>query len=150
MSSSLIKVPARRNDLERVFRARRARATLIGALLPVLGVACTHSIMTARGMPVLHGSEPITSSAITAARVHTAYDAVLRLQPHWLSGQRARAHESESATMVYLNTLPLGTIDRLRDLPVENIRQIEFLSPMEATTRFGTGHVSPVILVKTF
>ena len=111
---------------------------------------CTHSIIVTDGTPSLHGSEPITSAAIAAARVYTAYDAVLRLQPQWLLGYHTTGHESGSGATVYLNTLRLGTIDRLRDLPIENIREIQFLSPMQATTWLGTGRLSPVILVKTY
>ncbi len=111
---------------------------------------CTHSIMATGGTPALHGSEPITSSAIAAAQVHTAYVAVLRLQPHWLLGYHTTGHESDSGATVYLNTVRLGTIDRLRELPIENIREIQFLSPMQATTWLGTGRFSPVILVKTY
>ena len=122
---------------------------LIGALLAMVA-GCAHSIMATGGTPALHGSEAITSLAIAAAQVHTAYDAVLRLQPQWLLGYRTTGHELDSGATVYLNALRLGPIDRLRDLPIENIREIQFLSPMEATTRLGTGHPSPVILVITY
>ena len=148
MSNSLILVPATRGPLRSVSQGGRLRRRFAKALLAVVS-GCTHSIMVAPGPPMLHGSEAITSSAIAAARVSTAYEAVQRLQPHWLTGYRARTHESGSGPTVYLNGFRLGTVDRLRELPIENIREIQFLSASEATTWFGTGHVSPVILVKT-
>lgn len=148
MSNSLMTAPPRRSAVRPVSPVGRLRRMLIGALLAAVS-GCTHSIMVSAGTPVLHGSEPITSSAIAAARVSTAYEAVQRLQPHWLLGYRARSHDADADPTVYLNGFRLGPVDRLRELPIENIREIQFLSPTEATTWLGTGHVSPVILVKT-
>ena len=148
MSNSLIVVPANGNDVHAISQVGRLPRMLIVVFFATVS-GCTHSIMVATGTPELRGREAITSSAIAAARVSTAYEAVQRLQPQWLMGYGARSHESDAGPTVYLNGFRLGTIDRLRELPIENIREIQFLRPSEATTWLGTGHVTPVILVKT-
>ena len=140
MSSSLISTYA----ISRI----TVRSGLIGTVL-ALSAACAASINPINERPVLLHRDPISASAIAAAHVETAYDAVLRLQPSWLLGHGARSHDAESRPVVYLNDHVLGGVDQLRELPVENIREIQFLSAIDATTRFGSGHVSPVIIVRT-
>ncbi len=44
-------------------------------------------------------------------------------------------------------TVLRGTADELKGIPTPNVLSIRFLSPPEATTRFGPNHVNGAIMV---
>jgi hypothetical protein len=50
---------------------------------------------------------------------------------------------------VYLNNVRHGGVMSLRDILVTDIQEIRFISASDATTRWGTGHGSGVIMVRT-
>jgi hypothetical protein len=47
----------------------------------------------------------------------------------------------------YLNSSPLGDVNTLRSVQAASVKEVQFLNAADATTRFGTGHDSGVILV---
>lgn len=80
----------------------------------------------------------------------SAFDAVQRLRPQWLSRPTAPTLQPGSnPVMVYLDRHPLGPLETLRSLTTEQIEQMEFVSGRDATTRYGTGHPSGVIEITT-
>jgi hypothetical protein len=88
-------------------------------------------------------------------RAH-AYFVVQRLRPGWLQD---RGHDARrvgerlswtSGVRLYVDGIPstLG-IQGLLAIPAEHVLEIRHLSPMDATTRFGTGHSDGAIMVIT-
>ena len=97
------------------------------------------------------GREVITAAEIVASQVTDVYQAVTQLRPEFL-----RRHAASSIPMiaaptveVYLDDLPLGGADSLRQIPLDRVRLIRYLSPVEADLRWGGNHVAGVILVTT-
>jgi hypothetical protein len=82
------------------------------------------------------------------AQLNTAYDAVQRLKPNFLA---TRGYSGFDRRSVYLNGVRLlGGVDNLRNIEASSVRQIVFLSPIEATARYGTGNGAGALLVDTW
>ena len=90
----------------------------------------------------------LTASEISRVRVHSAYEAIERLKPNFLLGMRGHADFSNRA--VYLNgSRLLGGLENLRTIDASTVRQIVFLSGIEASNRYGPGNGAGVLLVST-
>ena len=73
------------------------------------------------------------------------YEAIQRLRPWWI-----RTGPRRGMPRVVLNGVPLrADVHPLRGMLINGVREIRFLSALDATTRFGTGYVSGAILVTT-
>lgn len=73
----------------------------------------------------------------------TAMEVVRRLRPAWLLARGADP-------VVYVdNVRRPGGVDALFNVPVGQIRLLEFIGAGDATTRWGTGHTGGVIQVVT-
>jgi hypothetical protein len=90
----------------------------------------------------------ITTDQIAEATAANAYDLVQTLRPRWLQ-VRGPAGVATGETAVYLDGSRIGEIDVLRRISTREISGLQFLSPTEATHRFGTGHGHGAILVTT-
>ena len=73
----------------------------------------------------------------------TAMEVVRRLRPGWLLARGADP-------VVYVdNVRRPGGVDALFNIPIGQIRVLEFIGAADATTRWGTGHTGGVIQVVT-
>ena len=81
-----------------------------------------------------------------------AMQVIRRLRPAWLRARGSNSFTSAGAmyAVVYVDNIRRpGGLSALFNIPVGEIRTMEFISPANATTRWGTGHQSGVILVVT-
>jgi len=80
-----------------------------------------------------------------------AYEVVRLLRPEWLTVRPADIlGDSPSQTLpVYLDDFLLGGIASLRNLPIQDIELIRFVSTAVATARWGIGHNNGAIQVIT-
>jgi hypothetical protein len=58
-------------------------------------------------------------------------------------------NSADAYPTVYLNNVRHGGVASLRDILVTDIQEIRFINAADATTRWGTGHGSGVIMVRT-
>ena len=102
--------------------------------------------------PRYGGLSVITAEEIAQTSAIDAYNAVRLLRSYWLR-PRAAPSLSDPGSMyseVYVDNVPLsGGLNDLRIVAVGDIREIHYISPIDATTRFGTGHSGGVIMVMT-
>lgn len=80
-----------------------------------------------------------------------AYLIVRRLRPAWL---RPRSQESITGqeptfAQVFVDQLQVGDVDYLYRISATQIDRIEYLSALDATTRYGTGYAGGLIIVRT-
>jgi hypothetical protein len=125
---------------------RRVSYVLVGLTLTACAAATQH------GRPVLIGAsrDVITAGEIVAARVTDAYQAVIQLRPEFLRRRAGSAIPFAPAPVeVYVDELPFGPPETLRLVPLDRVRLIRFMSPVEADLRFGGRHASGAILVTT-
>ena len=128
---------------------RRTRVCALGLVL----VACggggsgtasqpTTPPRTARGPADL-----ITEAEINAGTSYqNALEAVQYLRPQML---RPRAGAGAQAVVLYVDDVRMNDMNGLTTVPANRVREIRFINARDATTRWGTGHDSGVILVTT-
>lgn len=80
-----------------------------------------------------------------------AYLIVRRLRPAWL---RPRSQESITGqgptfAQVFVDETQVGDVNYLYRISATQINRIEWLSALDATTRFGTGYAGGLIIVRT-
>ena len=81
--------------------------------------------------------------------VGTAREAVERFHPNWLRGRAGtvRTETGRSYPHVFVDGRPFGTAESLHQFGTESIEEIRFISPADATTRYGTGYTGGIIEV---
>lgn len=126
---------------------RRASGVLLvaGALL----TACSSGLQEVDAAPT-GAVDTISRSEIEAAAVRTVFEVVYKLRPEWLRTRARSASQGVDPIRVYLDNAYQGPAATLRDMIVDDIREIRHLTASDATTRYGTGHTSGAILVFTW
>lgn len=98
------------------------------------------------------GREVLTAAEIVAARVTDVYQAVTQLRPEFLRrrpGSLAISPFAEVPIAVYLDEMPYGSAESLRQIPLDRVRLIRYISATAANLRFGGSHPGGAILVTT-
>ena len=92
----------------------------------------------------------ITAEEIAGTSAITAADAIRQLRPQWLNMRGAPSTSSPTGepAVIYVDRMreDSGTLQRLR---ASDIQRMEYLSPTDASNRFGTNHGGGAILVTT-
>lgn len=118
-------------------------------LLPLVFVvaACT----TAQGGGPRRSSRVLTADEIAETSVMSAYQAVERLRPQWLHSRSSptMANPDGAEPMVYVDGMRAGNLSELLSIRPDRVERMEYLSPSDATNRFGTDHTGGAILVTT-
>ena len=98
----------------------------------------------------------ITQEELEAIPALTVYQAVQRLRPAWLRprggvvrGGREQGQEKPHTAQVFVDGMPRGGLQILRELDVRDYREVRYLSGSDATTRYGTGYPGGIIDVLT-
>ena len=98
----------------------------------------------------------MTADEIAEVSALTAYDVVEYARPQWLRPRSLRAGTTptmggsdQAGPVVYLDGVRVGTVAELRRLRADVIAEMEYMSPSDATNRFGTNHDTGAILVTT-
>ncbi|MFQ5639114.1 MAG: TonB-dependent receptor plug domain-containing protein [bacterium] len=84
----------------------------------------------------------ISVEEIAKTTAQNAYEVIQRLRPGLLI---ARGMEPT----VYLDNMKQGRLSSLYNIYASDIEEIKYLSPNEATLRFGTGNIGGAFLIKT-
>ncbi len=93
------------------------------------------------------GEDVVTGEQLGETQQTSVYDALRQLRPRWL---RARGGGGATGTLtvnVYIGSQRMGTVDFLRTLDVQGVREVRFLTGSEATTMFGTDNAGGVIVI---
>ncbi len=96
-------------------------------------------------------SDPITRSQLLSVPDDSAFGIVRLLRPRWLRPriQATPGNPAPIYPVVYVDHLPYGSLESLYGLPSNVIERIEYLSALDATTFYGTGHMGGIIRVVT-
>ena len=97
--------------------------------------------------PKSGGANLITQEEIEYANVTNAFEAIQRLRPQML--RKRGGSEGINPIMVYVDNAPLGSTDLLNTVQSTKIKEIRFLSAIDATQRFGIGNSEGAILIAT-
>lgn len=129
------------------------RRTLVCALGLAL-VACGGGGSGTASQPQTNAPRTVRGPAdlITEAEINAgtnyqnALEAVTYLRPQML---RPRAGAGAQAVVLYIDDVRMNDMAGLASVPTNRVREIRFINARDATTRWGTGHDSGVILVTT-
>ena len=86
----------------------------------------------------------LTSDDLGTLQPTDLYESVRWFRPSFLRG-RSPTHE----VVVYVDGLEVGGVASLHDIAASDVAYVAFLTPADATTRFGTGHPGGVLFVRT-
>lgn len=92
----------------------------------------------------------ITSEEIAKASAADAYDLIRELRPTWFSSRGVVSGDAYAGGIViYLDGIKQNSVDDIKAIAVERIKEARFYNASDATTRFGTGHPSGAIEITT-
>lgn len=79
----------------------------------------------------------------------TAYDLVAHLRPEYLRSRGANSFRDVTppTAVVYLDGAKYGALEQMKNLSADRVFQIQYLTPADATTRFGMDHTGGAILI---
>jgi hypothetical protein len=140
--------------------ARRTQTTCMTTFAVISLAACT---VSSRGsMVAVTPRDPLVISATDVdairGRVDNAFDVVRLLRPSMLVARGSRPSPGSRLSVmpndqhqihVYLDRVAVGGIEMLQRVPKEAIVRVEWLSSIDATIRYGAGHMAGVIDVTT-
>ncbi len=139
----------------------RLAALAVGALLAAAATGCGGGVKgagpvpspTAAAAPARSTGDVITAAELRPGEHRDVYEAIQRLRPQFLRSRGATSIRATSAEanlpVVFVDEQRLGGVSTMRGLPIENVREIRFIAPRDATTRWGTGYTAGVIMIVT-
>jgi hypothetical protein len=119
-------------------------AQLLALLLAVVVGACAS---TGDGERTRTDRNQLTAEEIQQRQFNSAYEAVQALRSPWL---RERVEDGTAERIVvYVDGTRAGGTGFLRQVEASAVVSMRYLSPSEASTRYGSGHNGGVIQVHT-
>ena len=97
---------------------------------------------TARGP-----ADIISEAEIHASSYQNALEVVQGLRPTMMRPRGTST--SQYQVVAYMDDVKLIDLNGLSTIPAERVKEIRYINARDATTRWGTGHGSGVILVTT-
>src|SRR4051812_19292010 len=129
-------------------------SSIAGILAAILAIACAPAATT---KPSSAAKNPnfISREEVVAVMGDNdnAYDVIRRLRPSFLRtrGTSTMGLSGEPVLVVYLDMVKVSgsSFTNLKAISAAQIRSIEYLNGIDATTRFGTDHGAGAILIST-
>jgi hypothetical protein len=125
---------------------RHKLGSLLAALV-LLAAACAGVHQT--NGPGLGERNLITAEQIARINVESAFHAVERLRPEWLTSRGATSltNPTPTAPSVFIGGVQVGDFEYLRRILPDDILEIRYIEAAQAGARFGMGHQRGVIEV---
>ncbi len=124
-------------------------ARMLVAVSTLFVLACTPPRL---GPGEISNSQLITEDEIVASRGSNAFEVIQKLRANFLTYRGETSLSKGQSTpypKVYVDGQDFGEINTLRSIPAAQIGSIRLFRAWEATSKFGTGNMSGVILVTT-
>ena len=115
----------------------------------VVSAACSATVRTARPSDRSWAGlrYALTERELERTGVGTAYEAMERLRAEY--SRIGRGQTGDDEVPVYVDGTRMTGVLLLRGIPSSTIALIGWVTPQDATTRFGTGHSSGAIVIVT-
>jgi outer membrane cobalamin receptor len=128
-------------------RIREVAVTAAAGLVFCLASACAHPKPNALGA----NPDVITEDDIARIHANTAYEAVARIHPNFLTrrGQTSLLGTSNPDPNVYLDDVFIGTVAELKGIQASVVSSIRVYRAGQTAIRFGSGNMGGVIEVYT-
>ena len=130
----------------------------LSALASIAAVGCASSSsgstgaqQSAQPTPVRRGSrDRITADELATVDAQNALQAVQRLRPSFLQtrgGAASSLTQGAQDVVVYVDQTRMGGPSTLAQIPITDVKEIQYLNASDATQRYGTGHSAGAIIV---
>lgn len=125
-------------------RANPSKYVLVLTLALALGLAgCASSGGSSSRIPGSSSNRIVRAELAALEGALNAHQAIVRLRPRWLQTRGVGSFPP----VLYVSGSRRGDLDDLKSMQAAELEQMEYMSPSDATTRFGTGHSGGAILV---
>ena len=129
---------------------------LVAVALSAFALASCAGSQSASGSPpaaqARSGPDLLTESDLAKTEAPNALAVVQQLRPTWLRGRGGGSMSASGApveVVVYVNGVRVGSPRELEQVTRTSIKEMRYVSPSDATTRWGTGHSLGAISVTT-
>ena len=127
------------------------RSFVVSTVLVAISLGCAS---TGGAPPEVRRSQVLTQQEITSSGVSgNAFDVVTRLRPNFLASRGpttlGNAQRTGMYPNVYLDGIPYGDINTLRNIDSSVIAEIRLYQAGEAQTKFGMGNNGGVLAITT-
>lgn len=119
-----------------------------------LGIALAFVLTGCAGSPnagaTTRGSyNVLTAEELRETTATNVHDVIRALRPQWLRprGRTSLASRGPDEPAIYVGGARYGAIGDLQRMDPTAVTRIEFIDPLDATTRFGTGHSAGAIMI---
>ncbi len=150
---------------ERAIRGGACAVMIAAHLCSLIGAGCvsagryqtsasavSEAATDAGEFPPVSRTSTLTRTDFMSANFTSTFEAIRRLRPEFLFGSgRSSSLIARPEVAVYLNDLYAGDVLVLNTIPLDAVREVVFLHPIEAAIRFGSACrcASGVIAVHT-
>jgi hypothetical protein len=117
------------------------RLRVIVPAAAVLATACASGGQTS-GRSVGNRNVITAEELASLGGLGDVYDAIQRLRSTWF-----RTRSGTTAPVVVVDNVRAGDLEMLRSISTQNVQQLRYISPSDATTRWGTGYTGGAIEV---
>ncbi len=116
-------------------------------IVAAVAVACAPPATS--GRTASRDNNFITTEEIAASQTTNVYDAIKNLRPMFLRSRGATTFDPNSVqtAVVFVDGQKFGSVETLKTMPVLQVTSIRFLTPSDATTKYGTGYTAGIIEV---
>ena len=121
------------------------------ALVVLLALGCAAAQPAPSTVDRTSSHERVSGEEIASSQAINMAEAIRLLRPTWLLARGPQSIRSSvsSYPVVYVDGIRVGEPSSLRDIPCTTVAEARFIGAADATTRWGTGHATGVILVTT-
>ena len=126
---------------------RRVQTMFLAAAVSVAALSACATSGTTPASTTSRNSNVITKAELSQVQVRTARQAIEQLRPNWLRNRGISNANGADGVKVYMDVNAMGGAEALDQMSVAEIQEIRYLSPAEATNRFGAGHQAGAIVV---
>ena len=115
------------------------RLSTLGLALVLVGGCASGGGEAGATRPASGGRYLILRAELEATNFTNVYDAVRRLRPTWLRTRGVTSTRDAAPVLaVFIDNVRSGGIERLESLSIDQVERVRYLSPTDATTRWGT------------
>jgi hypothetical protein len=93
-------------------------------------------------------ADVISEAEINAGVYQTALEIVQNLRPN-MTRPRGSTAQGPVPVVLFVDDVRMGELNGMANIPASRVKEIRYISARDATTRWGTGVGSGVILVTT-
>jgi hypothetical protein len=126
------------------------RTAAVAAVLSLaaLGDARAQEAFASGDAPAVTSGAPAAAEVLKVdAKAGTAYQVIARSHSAWLAGHGPYEYPHRAHVVVYLDGLPIGGKQTLRNIQANSIAEIRRLNPDAATREFGVEHGAGAIIL---